>query len=82
MCREGARVAFTGRRKELGAALVARLGADSVLFVEADHARSEECARCVQATLAAFGTIDILFNNAGLSYAHLPTTAEGRLTLS
>jgi NAD(P)-dependent dehydrogenase (short-subunit alcohol dehydrogenase family) len=60
---EGARVAFTGRRAELGQALAQHSGA---LFIQADHCRAEDCARAVQETLAAFGRIDILFNNAGI----------------
>lgn len=60
---EGARVAFTGRRVELGQALAGRCGA---LFIQADHRRSEDCVHAVQETLAAFGRIDILFNNAGI----------------
>jgi NAD(P)-dependent dehydrogenase (short-subunit alcohol dehydrogenase family) len=74
-------VAFTGRRAELGAALASRLGGGDAqeggkvtLFIEADHGRQEDCARCVQATLDAFGRIDILFNNAGLVL--LDRTAE------
>jgi NAD(P)-dependent dehydrogenase (short-subunit alcohol dehydrogenase family) len=39
--------------------------AGTVVFIVADHARPEDCARCVKETLDAFGRIDILFNNAG-----------------
>lgn len=65
---EGARVVFSGRRAELGLALQTELrqtGAQ-VLFVEADHTRSEDCSHFVEAALQAFGRIDILFNNAGI----------------
>ncbi|HLF01664.1 MAG TPA: SDR family oxidoreductase [Anaerolineales bacterium] len=60
---EGARVAFTGRRAELGEAAARQIGG---LFVKADHRRPEDCERSVRETLAAFGRIDILFNNAGV----------------
>jgi NAD(P)-dependent dehydrogenase (short-subunit alcohol dehydrogenase family) len=60
---EGAGVAFTGRRVERGEALAERTG---TVYIPADHRRAEDCQRSVQAALAAFGRIDILFNNAGI----------------
>jgi NAD(P)-dependent dehydrogenase (short-subunit alcohol dehydrogenase family) len=65
---EGARVAFTGRRRERGEALAAEIAArgGAARYLVADHARLEDCQRAVQETRAAFGRIDILFNNAGL----------------
>jgi NAD(P)-dependent dehydrogenase (short-subunit alcohol dehydrogenase family) len=60
---EGARVAFTGRRIELGRQVEAQTGA---CYIPADHRRPEDCARSVEETLAAFGQINILFNNAGI----------------
>ncbi len=67
---EGARVAFTGRRQALGQALAAALAPSAeaaggaVLYIPADHAQLADCERAVAATLAAFGRLDILFNNA------------------
>jgi NAD(P)-dependent dehydrogenase (short-subunit alcohol dehydrogenase family) len=65
---EGAGLVLTGRRRELGQSLEAECRRRGVraLFVEADHTRSEDCARVVEAGLGAFGQIDILFNNAGI----------------
>lgn len=60
---EGARVAFTGRRAELGKQVAAQSGG---LFIQADHRRAEDCQRAVEQTQASFGRIDILFNNAGI----------------
>ena len=60
---EGARVALTGRRAESGAAVAAQIQG---LYIPADHRRAEDCQRSVEHTLAAFGRIDILFNNAGI----------------
>jgi NAD(P)-dependent dehydrogenase (short-subunit alcohol dehydrogenase family) len=60
---EGSRVAFTGRRVELGTELSRQTGAS---FMAADHRIFEDCQRTVYETLAKFGRIDILFNNAGI----------------
>jgi NAD(P)-dependent dehydrogenase (short-subunit alcohol dehydrogenase family) len=34
--------------------------------VQADHTQTKDCSRVVEQTLAEFGRIDILFNNAGI----------------
>ena len=60
---EGASVAFTGRRAELGRPLAEKLGA---VYIQADQRQKEDCERAVAETLEAFGRIDILFNNAGI----------------
>ncbi|MFZ2097744.1 MAG: SDR family oxidoreductase [Anaerolineales bacterium] len=60
---EGARVAFTGRREQLGRQLAEQTGA---YFIPADHRRTEDCKRSVEETLSRLGRIDILFNNAGI----------------
>jgi NAD(P)-dependent dehydrogenase (short-subunit alcohol dehydrogenase family) len=60
---EGARVALTGRRAELGQAVAAQING---LYLPADHRRAEDCQYAVQQTISAFGRIDILFNNAGI----------------
>ena len=36
------------------------------VFVEADHRQADACSQVVERTLAEFGRIDILFNNAGI----------------
>jgi len=65
---EGAQVAFTGRRQERGVKLVAEVAANGgqARYIAADHTKPEDCQRAVDETLAAFGRIDILFNNAGI----------------
>jgi NAD(P)-dependent dehydrogenase (short-subunit alcohol dehydrogenase family) len=60
---EGAKVAFTGRRTQLGAALAQQTGS---LYIEADHRLKEDCQRTVAETVSKLGRIDILFNNAGI----------------
>ena len=65
---EEAQVIITGRRVELGRTLegeIRKRGA-RCLFVEADHTQADDCARVVERTLAEFGRVDILFNNAGI----------------
>lgn len=60
---EGARVAITGRRAALGEQVAAGING---LYIQADHRQPADCARAVEQVLAAFGRIDILFNNAGI----------------
>jgi meso-butanediol dehydrogenase/(S,S)-butanediol dehydrogenase/diacetyl reductase len=60
---EGAKVAFTGRRKQLGKEIAEQTGG---FFIQADHRRMEDCQRSVEATVSQYGRIDILFNNAGI----------------
>ena len=65
---EGAQVVITGRRVELGQRVVEEIrqrGGRGV-FVEADHSQAGDCSRVVERTLAEFGRLDILFNNAGI----------------
>jgi NAD(P)-dependent dehydrogenase (short-subunit alcohol dehydrogenase family) len=65
---EEAHVVITGRREDLGRNLEGEIGKRGArgLFVEADHTRVDDCSRVVERTLAEFGRIDILFNNAGI----------------
>ena len=65
---EGADVVITGRRAELGQRVsdeIRRKGVRCV-FVQADHAQADDCSHVIERTLAEFGHIDILFNNAGI----------------
>lgn len=69
---EGARVAITGRSAERGTEVVREIEADGgeAVFVPGDVRSAEDCRRAVERTLAAFGHIDVLFNNAGVFYAN------------
>jgi len=60
---EGAKVAFTGRRTQLGVAVEEKTGG---FFIRADHRQKEDCERAVSETVSRYGRIDILFNNAGV----------------
>ena len=65
---EGADLVITGRRVELGRRLERAINeaGGHCLFVEANHAQAGDCSRVAERTLAEFGRIDILFNNAGI----------------
>ena len=68
--REGACLCITGRNKERcqeAAAEIKKTGGKAI-FVIADVRSSEECRKTVEATLEAFGRVDILFNNAGVYF--------------
>jgi meso-butanediol dehydrogenase/(S,S)-butanediol dehydrogenase/diacetyl reductase len=60
---EGAKVAFTGRRTQLGNELAEQTGA---FFIQADHRQIVDCQHSVEETVSRYGRIDILFNNAGI----------------
>jgi NAD(P)-dependent dehydrogenase (short-subunit alcohol dehydrogenase family) len=65
---EGAEVVMTGRRVDLGQRVENEIREQGgrCLFLEADHTQAEACSRVVAQTLAEFGRVDILFNNAGI----------------
>jgi len=69
---EGARVTITGRDEARGAEVVEEIrGAGSEgLFVRSDVRVAGDCERAVRETLAAFGRLDVLFNNAGVYVAN------------
>ncbi len=65
---EGADVVITGRRAEVGQRVADEITQRGVrgVFVQADHSQADDCSRVVERTLAEFGRVDILFNNAGI----------------
>jgi NAD(P)-dependent dehydrogenase (short-subunit alcohol dehydrogenase family) len=70
--RECAKVAITGRNETRGHAVTAQIleSGGEAIFVRTDVRKADECRRAIDATLTSFGRIDILFNNAGIFYAH------------
>ncbi|WP_435334985.1 SDR family NAD(P)-dependent oxidoreductase [Haloarchaeobius sp. TZWWS8] len=70
--REGAQVVVTGRTVEAGEAVVADIEAESgetggdAVFVKADMRDPDDIAALVEATVDAFGGLDVLVNNAGV----------------
>src|SRR5262245_23463929 len=66
---EGVRVAVTGRNEALLSAARPRIegaGHGAVETLQADVRRYDEMRRAVDATVARFGGLDILINNAGM----------------
>lgn len=79
--KEGAKVAVAGRSEERGNKIVADIkkeGGEAV-FVKVDLMYTDQIKQSVQDTLDAFGTIDILYNGAGILDAYeniIDTEAE------
>lgn len=69
---EGAKVAITGRNQERGREVVAELekAGSGGLFIRADVRSAKDCERAVDETVATFGGLHILFNNAGVYVAN------------
>ena len=65
--RVGARVALSGRRTDKGEAIADRIRAagGEAVFIQADVARETEVSGLVERSVAAYGRLDIAFNNAG-----------------
>ncbi|MBX3360186.1 MAG: glucose 1-dehydrogenase [Phycisphaeraceae bacterium] len=69
LAREGAKVAFTGRRDELGKALekeVNTIAPGSALYIRVDHALEADNKRAVDETVNRFGRLDGAVNNAAV----------------
>ena len=66
---EGAQVVFVGRRQERGAQLEAaiRAAGGDATFVQADVSKVEDLKRIVETTIATYGRVDVLYNNAAVS---------------
>jgi 3-oxoacyl-[acyl-carrier protein] reductase len=64
----GARVAFTDLDEEAGRAREAELGGRAkALFIKADAADAADAERMIAETVTAFGRLDVLVNNAGVT---------------
>jgi NAD(P)-dependent dehydrogenase (short-subunit alcohol dehydrogenase family) len=61
---EGARVVIAARREEEGNAIAEAIG-DNARFVRTDVSREAEVEAMIDQTIAAFGRLDVIFNNAG-----------------
>jgi NAD(P)-dependent dehydrogenase (short-subunit alcohol dehydrogenase family) len=76
--REGYRVAVADIDRAAGETLAAssRSLTGEIAFIQADVSRSNEARDVVQKTVAAFGGVDILFNNVGIQPPDSYRTAE------
>jgi len=70
--KEGSAVAITGRNETRGHEVTARIleSGGKAIFIRSDVRKYAECCRAVEETIQSLGPIDILFNNAGVFYAH------------
>ena len=62
---EGAKVIVADLQVEAGEALVAELG-DAARFAQCDVTQEDQVAAAVDMAVAEFGSLDIMFNNAGI----------------
>ena len=63
---QGAQVAIAARRRDRLDALAERIGTDAVLVLETDVTDETQARVMVEQTVARFGRIDTLVNNAGV----------------
>lgn len=69
LAREGAQVVVSDVNAEGGQATVEQIrgAAGAACFVHADVSKASECERLVHDTVAAYGALHILYNNAGIA---------------
>lgn len=70
--REGAKVAITGRDEVRGRVVLHEIksaGGEGV-FIRSDVRLADDCRRAVDETVRTFKRLDVLFNNAGVFFAH------------
>jgi NAD(P)-dependent dehydrogenase (short-subunit alcohol dehydrogenase family) len=70
--KEGAKVAITGRNEKRGHAVTLEIleAGGEAIFIRTDVRKADECRRAVAETIHSFGSLDVLFNNAGVFYPH------------
>jgi meso-butanediol dehydrogenase/(S,S)-butanediol dehydrogenase/diacetyl reductase len=66
LCAEGAAVLFADRNMESGRAVVGRLAAHDVAFLQLDVTSAVECEGMVREAVGRWGGLDILVNSAGV----------------
>lgn len=76
--REGAKVAFCGRRETLGRSVEAgiRAAGGNALYIKADVREADQVKAFVDDVVTRFGRIDVAFNNAGVGQAFGLTTDD------
>src|SRR5207237_2486888 len=71
----GAKVVFCSRTEQSGQALAAEVnghGPGEAYFIRCDVSKVEEIQRLIDATIARYGRLDCLINNAGWHPPHKP----------
>lgn len=63
---EGAKVVITDLNQEAGAALAQELG-EQAIFIKQDVTKAEDWEQVIRETETAFGAVNVLVNNAGIS---------------
>src|SRR6202167_2247009 len=68
LAKAGAKVVVAGRRETEGQAVVEAIEktGGKALFVKTDVSREADVKALVDSTVAAFGRLDVAFNNAGI----------------
>lgn len=66
--REGAKVVVTGRNEERAKEVVNQIKAEGneAVYITADMTKVEDVKKIFDKTMEVYGTVDILFNNAGM----------------
>jgi 3-oxoacyl-[acyl-carrier protein] reductase len=66
--REGSKVVVTGRNEERAKEVVAQIKAEGneAIYVVADMTNLEDIKKIFDVTMETYGTVDVLFNNAGM----------------
>jgi NAD(P)-dependent dehydrogenase (short-subunit alcohol dehydrogenase family) len=74
LLKAGWNTVFCGRRKQVLEAAIAEAGKTEAgaLAVSCNITRPEEVEGLFEATMKAFGRVDLLFNNAGIAYKSVP----------
>ncbi|WP_235995168.1 SDR family NAD(P)-dependent oxidoreductase [Secundilactobacillus yichangensis] len=74
---EGATVVFTDINDQAGKEQEQKMGTDKAVFMKQDVSKEADWIRVIDETVKRFGTIDILFNNAGIfKLINLPAITE------
>ena len=70
--KEGAKVMLVDLNEDALSATMEEFGNANLDYCQADVSVASDCVKYVQATLDAFGRIDVFFNNAGIEGRSLP----------
>jgi short-subunit dehydrogenase len=76
LLRDGASVVTCGRHKEKFNELQSNYSGFPLHVVMADVSKEEDCKKLIEETIAVFGKIDVLINNAGISMRALVSETD------